>query len=75
MKVLEIRDLSTERPYDRLITMVVMVESVEPPNAQDVAAKSGYHPDGYGCYADQVDGIPGRDGLWRVTWRRGKSCE
>lgn len=75
MRIIEVKDLSDERPYDRLVTMVALVEAPQPPSPKDVAALVRYHADGYGCYDGQVEGIPGRDGLWTVTWRRGKSCD
>lgn len=73
MKLLKVVDAS--KPYDRLVTMVVMVEAAEPPDAEEVASKAGYNSVGYGCYDPKVEGIPDQPGVWRVTWRRGKSCE
>ena len=70
MKVIGIHDLSAARPYERLVTMVAVVESPGPPTPEEIMAISRYHPSGYDCYSAKVEEVQGRAALWTVTWRR-----
>jgi len=58
-----------------LIRMSAVVESKTEPKPEEVAAKAGYHPAGYGCYDAVVTREPDLVDGWLVCWSRGSTCD
>lgn len=58
-----------------MVCMSAVVESKDKPDPEEVAAKAGYHPAGYGCYDATVTREPDLVDGWLVKWLRSASCD